>query len=79
MLAASLLFACHPVHSEVVANLTSRAEVVCDLFCIAAMAVVLATSPDVVRAWDRYRSREQSEEQGSVRMTWFWWLSLSGI
>jgi len=34
---ASLLFACHPIHTEVVANIKSRDEILAFLFCMLAL------------------------------------------
>ncbi|MFN5224082.1 MAG: tetratricopeptide repeat protein [Bacteroidota bacterium] len=34
---ASLLFACHPIHTEVVANIKSRDEILAFLFCVLAL------------------------------------------
>lgn len=37
----ALLFACHPIHTEVVANVKSRDELLCFAFCFAALLQVL--------------------------------------
>ena len=43
---AAVLFACHPVHTEVVTNITSRAETLCAVFALAAIGFYLhVTNP----------------------------------
>ncbi len=46
---ASLLFACHPIHTEVVANIKSRDEILAFLFCMLALDHYLKSLEN--RAW----------------------------
>lgn len=44
-LAGALLFASHPVHTEAVANVVGRAELMAAVFCLAALTIWVRTAP----------------------------------
>jgi protein O-mannosyl-transferase len=48
---AGVLFAAHPVHSEVVAGIVGRAELMCALGIVGAMILFLRKPMTVLRAW----------------------------
>lgn len=64
---SSLLFALHPVHSECVANITSRADAVASVFQLLAVALYALVSgriqEEVSKAYQRMREEEQDEKE----------------
>lgn len=57
--AASILFAVHPVHSEVVSNVTSRAETLSAFFSIAAMLVYVTSFHNKNKTSANFQSSKQ--------------------